>query len=52
MKVLQPDRDLAQLFRIGVADNVEMVGANTAPPVACLSSDRRENKENEYYVRD
>ena len=48
MKVLEPDRHAPQIFRIGVADNEEMIGADTAPAVACLRRDGRENKENSY----
>ncbi len=45
MEVLEPDRDSAQVFRIGVADNEEMIGADATPPVACLRGDSRERKE-------
>src|ERR1700754_435178 len=36
MKELQPDRDLSQLFRFGVADDEEIVRAYAAPVVSRL----------------
>src|SRR6185369_6937512 len=45
MEELEPDRDSPQVFRIGVADNEEMIGADAAPPVTCLCSDGRESKD-------
>ena len=45
MKVLEPDRHAPQIFRIGVADNEEMIGADAAPPVTRLCSDGGESKD-------
>jgi len=45
MEILEPDRDSAQVFRIRVADNEEMIGADATPTVACLRGDSRERKE-------
>lgn|SRR5215213_1221714 len=33
VEVLEPDCDSSQVFRIGVADHEEMVGADATPPV-------------------
>ena len=45
MKELQPDGDLSQFLRFGVADDEQMVCADAAPRIARLSGDARESKE-------
>jgi hypothetical protein len=47
MKVLEPDRDAPQVFRIGIPDYEEMIGADATPAVACLRGDGRAYKEND-----
>src|SRR5690242_14244455 len=42
---LEPGGDLAQLFRVGVADDEEIVGADAAPLVARLSFGGRRDGE-------
>jgi hypothetical protein len=44
---LEPDRDAPQALRVGVANDEEVIGANTTPPVSRLRGDSREGEDSD-----